>query len=104
MSTPEQLARQNIDALLAQCGWIVQDRAEINLGAGRGVAVREFPLKTGFADYLLFVDRRPIGAIEAKAAGIALADLPAGRPSPNNAALWPKWNGGCRWCRNSKRR
>jgi len=23
MPTPEQLARQNIDALLAQCGWIV---------------------------------------------------------------------------------
>jgi type I restriction enzyme R subunit len=69
MPTPEQCARQNIDDLLDKCGWIVQDRAEINLGAGRGVAVREFPLKTGFADYLLFVDRRPIGAIEAKAEG-----------------------------------
>ena len=75
MPTPEQRARQNIDGLLAQCGWIVQDRAEINLGAGRGVTVREFPLKTGFADYLLFVDRRPIGAIEAKAEGIALAGV-----------------------------
>ena len=51
MPTPEQLARQNIDALL------VPSRAEMNLGAGRGSAVREFPLKTGFADYLLFVDR-----------------------------------------------
>ena len=58
MPTPEQRARQNIDELLPQYRWIVQDRAEINLGAGRGVAVREFPLKTGFADYLLFVDRR----------------------------------------------
>jgi type I restriction enzyme R subunit len=69
MPTPEQRARQNIDELLQQCGWIVQDRAEINLGAGRGVAVREFPLQTGFADYLLFIDRRPIDAIEADAEG-----------------------------------
>ncbi len=73
MPTPEQLARQNIDALLAQCGWIVQSRTEMNLGAGRGVAVREFPLKTGYADYVLFVDRRAIGAIEAKPEGTALA-------------------------------
>jgi type I restriction enzyme, R subunit len=97
MPTPEQRARQNIDELLQQCGWIVQDRAEINLGAARsnagGVAVREFPLKTGFADYLLFVDRRPIGAIEAKAEGIALAgvELQAeqyGAGLPDNLNAW----------------
>ena len=41
----------------------------------RGVAVREFTLKTGFADYLLFTERRPIGAIETKAEGIALASV-----------------------------
>jgi type I restriction enzyme R subunit len=73
---PEQLARQNIDALLQQCGWIVQSRSEMNLGAARsnasGIAVREFPLKTGYADYLLFVDRRAIGAIEAKPEGTTL--------------------------------
>ena len=50
MPTPEQLARQNIDDLLEKCGWIVQSRAEMNLGSGRGIAVREFPLKTGYAD------------------------------------------------------
>jgi type I restriction enzyme, R subunit len=43
MPTPEQLARQTIDALLQPCGWIVQSRREMNLGAGRGIAVREFP-------------------------------------------------------------
>lgn len=58
MTTPEALARQNIDAQLTACGWVVQNRAGMNLYAGRGVAVREFPLDTGFADYLLFVDRR----------------------------------------------
>ena len=103
MPTPEQLARQNIDALLAQCGWIVQSRDETNLGAGRGIAVREFPLKTGYADYLLFVDRRAIGAIEAKAEKYSVGP-PVSHSSPNNAASWPKWNSGCRWCRNSKRR
>jgi hypothetical protein len=44
----------------------VQDRAALNLAAARGVAVREFPLLTGYADYLLFVDRRSIGAVEAQ--------------------------------------
>src|SRR5512140_3076747 len=77
MSTPEQLARQNIDALFAQCGWMVQSRAEVNLGAARGIAVREFPLKTGYADYLLFVDRRAIGAIEAKPEGTTLTGVEA---------------------------
>lgn len=64
--TPEFLARQNIDAQLTACGWIVQDRASMNLWAGRGVAVREFPLQTGFADYLLLVDKKAVGVIEAK--------------------------------------
>jgi type I restriction enzyme R subunit len=67
MTTPEQRARQTIDTVLTAAGWQVQDRDALNLGASRGVAVREFPLKTGFADYLLFVDRKSIGAVEAKA-------------------------------------
>jgi len=46
MTTPEELARKNIDDLLTLAGWQVQDRAAMNLGAARGVAVREFPLKT----------------------------------------------------------
>ena len=58
MTTPEARARLNIDSQLSACGWIVQDRLAMNLFAGRGVAVREFPLQTGYADYLLFVDRR----------------------------------------------
>jgi type I restriction enzyme R subunit len=70
---PEEKARENIDVLLAACGWIVQDRAAMNLYASRGVAVREYPLETGFADYLLFVDRRAVGVVEAKAEGVPLA-------------------------------
>lgn len=49
MPTPEELARINIDKQLTACGWTVQSRAEMNLYAGRGVAVREFPLSTGEA-------------------------------------------------------
>ncbi len=73
MPTPEQLARQNIDSQLAACGWIVQDRQQMNLYAGRGVAVREFPLESGYADYLLFIDQRAAGVLEAKAEGIPLS-------------------------------
>ena len=64
--TPEQKARQQIDQQLAECGWIVQKASEMNISAGRGVAIREFPLKTGFADYLLYADCKAIGVIEAK--------------------------------------
>jgi type I restriction enzyme R subunit len=69
--TPEQKARREIDAQLLASGWIVQDRADVDLTAGRGIAVREFPMKPGFgfADYLLYVDRKALGAVEAKAEG-----------------------------------
>lgn len=53
---PEARARERIDTQLAQCGWLVQSRKEMNIMAGPGVTVREFPLKTGFAGYLLYAD------------------------------------------------
>ncbi|VFT16726.1 type I restriction enzyme EcoKI subunit R [Pseudomonas aeruginosa] len=64
--TPESKARQQIDQKLEQAGWIVQDMKQLNLGAARGVAVREFHTDSGPADYMLFVDRAPVGVIEAK--------------------------------------
>ena len=69
--TPEDRARREIDTDLAAAGWLVQDRDGIDLTAGRGIAVRGFPMKPGFgfADYLLYLDRKAIGAVEAKAAG-----------------------------------
>jgi hypothetical protein len=58
MPSPEELAREKIDALLMQCGWIIQNRSTINLSASRGVAIREALLKDrDEVDYLLFVDR-----------------------------------------------
>ena len=53
----------------AACGWVVQDRLAMNLFAARGIAVREFPLETSYADYLLFVDRHAAGIIEARPSG-----------------------------------
>jgi type I restriction enzyme, R subunit len=73
--TPEEIARQNIDKLLAEAGWKVQDRSEMNLGAGPGVAVREWPFASGPADYLLFVGRRPVGVVEAKPEGATLSGV-----------------------------
>ncbi len=74
---PEEKARQKIDQLLEKADWKVQDYRKLNLGASFGVAVREFPLKSGEADYLLFVDRKPVGAIEAKPEGTTLSGVEA---------------------------
>ena len=75
MITPEASARQKIDEMLTASGWEVQDRADMNFYAARGVAVREFPLATGFADYILFVDRKAVGIVEAKAEGTTLSGV-----------------------------
>ncbi|MFN7839572.1 MAG: DEAD/DEAH box helicase family protein [Bacteroidota bacterium] len=65
---PEQIARDHVDQLLVQSGWIVQPKSRLNLTAGLGVAVTEYRTDTGPVDYLLFIDRKPIGIIEAKKA------------------------------------
>jgi type I restriction enzyme R subunit len=63
---PEQKARDNIDALLKQAGWVVQSRKKIDFGVGLGLAVREYQTDVGPADYVLFVDKKAVGVIEAK--------------------------------------
>ncbi len=73
--TPEEAARQKIDELLTKAGWQIQDFNDLNLGAALGVVVREFPLESGFADYLLFIDREAVGAIEAKPEGSTLSGV-----------------------------
>ena len=64
--TPEQLARDEIDGLLAKAGWVVQDKKKIDFSASLGVAVREYQTDVGPADYVLFVDKQAVGVIEAK--------------------------------------
>ena len=92
MAKPEQTVREDIDRLLAAAGWYVCDAASANIHAARGVAIREFPLPGhGFADYLLYVDGKAAGVIEAKKEGVSLTGvetqsdkytkgLPAGLP------------------------
>lgn len=87
---PEQQAREIIDKLLALAGWVVCDAAQANINAGRGVAIREFPLNTSpsprargegggdgrsYADYLLYIDGRAAGVIEAKKEGATLTGV-----------------------------
>ena len=72
MPRPEEKARTEIDAALTAAGWTLQDRNAVNLYAAQGVAVREFPLTTGHADYLLFVDGKAAGVVEAKKEGMTL--------------------------------
>jgi type I restriction enzyme R subunit len=69
---PEDNARLAIDQSLAACGWIVQSKSEMNLGAGPGIAVLEFQTGSGPVDYALFVGRTLCGVVEAKPAGTTL--------------------------------
>jgi type I restriction enzyme R subunit len=65
---PEDIARDKIDEKLRKSGWIIQAKNTLNLSAGIGIAVTELVYDTGEADYTLFIDRKPVGVIEAKRA------------------------------------
>ena len=96
MQTPEQLARHTIDALLAAAGWALQDRGQFDRSAALGVAVREFPLPAGPCDYLLFVDGKAAGVIEAKKSGVTLSGVAEQSEKyalslPEHLARWDDW-------------
>ncbi|MEJ7704678.1 MAG: hypothetical protein WKF47_13885 [Geodermatophilaceae bacterium] len=73
----EQRARTLIDRQLETAGWAVQDVANRNLYAVQGVVVREAVMAKGHgrADYLLYVDQRAVGVIEAKPVGTPLSGV-----------------------------
>jgi len=93
--TPEAKARISIDALLAAAGWHVCDMGQANIHAARGVAVREFPLNPGygFADYLLYIDGKAAGVIEAKKEGTTLTgvEVQSARYAQGQPASLPAW-------------
>ena len=93
--TPEEKARQAIDALLKRCGWEVQDREQLNLSAARGVAVREISLQPsrGKVDYLLFADGKAIGTVEAKPQGWTLrgVEIQSEKYVPGLPPEVPRW-------------
>src|SRR6266446_3971970 len=95
MSTPEELAREKIDNLLTECGWTIQNRATINLSVARGVAIREALLKDrDEVDYLLFVDGKAIGTVEAKPEGFTLTGVEeqSGKYGKGLLYIYPKWS------------
>jgi len=73
----ESAARSNIDRLLSQADWVVCDADQANIHSSLGVAIREFPLKSGhgFADYLLYVEGKAAGVTEAKKEGVTLTGV-----------------------------
>lgn len=76
MKTPEQFAREKIDAVLEAAGWVLQDMKDFNRNASLGVAVREFPLNDKKeCDYLLFIEGKAAGVIEAKKSGVTLSGV-----------------------------
>lgn len=93
--SPEEQARTEIDRLLSAAGWIVVDRTQANIHAGRGVAIREFPLVDGhgFADYLLYVDGKAAGVVEEKKTGTTLTgvETQSARCAQGLPATLPAW-------------
>src|SRR5690606_21370228 len=63
---PEQKARDTIDEMLRAAGWAVQEKSKIDFHSCGGQAIREYVTESGPADYVLFVDKKPVGVIEAK--------------------------------------
>src|SRR5947207_7762507 len=94
MPSPEELARGKIDPLLEQCGWVLQNRSTINLSAARGLAIREALLKDrDEVDYLLFVNGKAIGTVEAKPEGFTLTGVEeqSGKYGKGLLDIYPKW-------------
>lgn len=73
--TPEEEARRIIDDLLEQAGWTLQDYDKLDISVPGGIAVREFQLGRDTADYLLMLDGKAVGIIEAKPKGHSLTGV-----------------------------
>lgn len=94
MVRPEDQARARIDEMLRVAGWHVCDIKDLNLSAHRGIAVREFPLPGhGFADYLLYVNGKAAGVIEAKKEGSTLigVEVQSAKYSEGLPGTLPAW-------------
>jgi hypothetical protein len=85
--------------VLIAAGWIIQDYQDMNLSVGSGIAIREFTVTCGAAYYLLFIDRKAVGVIEAKPEGTTLSEylnraMPISQFSPHVMTIL-KINGRC---------
>ena len=71
----EAETREYLDKQLLACGWVIQDKDRLNLFESLGVAVREMDTDTGPADYMLFIEGKACGIIEAKKEGESLGGV-----------------------------
>ena len=95
--TPEDEARVKIDKLLTQAGWLIFDYKQAHIHAGQGVVIREFPLAKGHgrADYLLYINGKAVGIIEAKREGTTLSGVEVQSQKysvglPDNLPAWKR--------------
>ncbi|MES9827407.1 MAG: DEAD/DEAH box helicase family protein [Candidatus Thiodiazotropha sp.] len=98
MTPPEETlleteTREAIDRKLTDAGWVIQDKKRINLYESLGVAVREMDTDTGPADYMLFIDGKACGIIEAKREGTDLGGVAeqSARYATSNIKFIERW-------------
>lgn len=88
---PEEKARKKIDALLKKAGWKIVSREEYSPGMS-AVAIEEGLLKGNLeADYLLFLEGKAIGVLEAKKESTVLSDIVANQAENYTRQLLPMY-------------
>lgn len=86
---PEERARLEIDRKLQDAGWLVADRKHYSPSIS-AVAITESILRGNLeADYLLFIEGKAIGVIEAKKADTSLSELVAEQAENYTRKLLP---------------
>ena len=89
---PEQIARDKIDAQLAEAGWCIQDKSSLDPSKGLGIAFKEYPTDVGPADYGLLINGQAVGVIEAKPADHGDKITSVEEQSTGYADAKPKFN------------
>ena len=88
---PEEKARKKIDMLLRKAGWSIVPRDQYSPGVS-AVAIEEGILKGNLeADYLLFLEGKAIGVLEAKKESVSLDDIVANQAENYTHKLLPMY-------------
>lgn len=88
---PEEKARKKIDMLLKKAGWSIVPRDQYSPGVS-AVAIEEGLLKGNLeADYLLFLEGKAIGVLEAKKESVSLDDIVANQAENYTHKLLPMY-------------
>ena len=89
--TPEEKARQNIDRLFSDAGWSVVDRLHYNPRLS-AAAIKEGLLCGNLeADYLLFIEGKAVGVLEAKREDTDVSSLAVIKQAENYTYKVPDW-------------